>query len=574
MTNEDSITVEADSTDRQHPGLHSLREIVGEDLLAFMLAMNPADLRDEDLVLDEARTAVSEAIWLKAAKSTEQIKGSWRRHPWKALKKEALIEVFCKYDVTLGSSVASDFHVRSGGTRPVVDEPSSLEGCLQIIAVDCFAARLIGTGQTHHTPGVANKHPLMPTVHQHLRDASEPLTQLFRAAFAATDASDRPGVTESTYTKQMLVDWSTGGGGSLEMRDIGTHIVCSLFLEEDLDDQVLVRVAEAVRDSLDRSRRLAAGDTVLVKTLVGLGDVGLARGVAPVEIAGGRIRRPTVLDQRANPFAAEPHLILELDRPVRYNEIRLSPPPVSDVHEQLSQFVADSERRKKFVPALVSSAEELAETIRRVRFAMLLASPEEKVLRPVWRFSQEVNPLTSSGSNSHQPNPSPGVVHTELPPAVDAAAAAEIAGWATRMAELPDSLKVGRRRLLQATTERADSVDSFIDAVVAWESMFGTKVETAFRVTGSMALLLEPTDVAARKSLHKRLSDLYSYRSDLVHGTVGHDLETKQFKLADVPEHSRDAVRYAIDCFKRVLSDSNLKPLDSAARSKRIMLGI
>ncbi|WP_280341607.1 HEPN domain-containing protein [Nocardia abscessus] len=574
MTNGDSITAEADLTDHQHPGVRSLGEIVGEDLLAFMLAMNPADLRDEDPVLDEARAAISEAIWRKAAENTEQIKGSGHRNPWKALKKEALIKVFCKYDETLDSSVASEFHVRSGGIRPAVDEPSSLEGCLQTIAVDCFAARLIGTGQTHYTPGVANRHPLMPTVHQHLRDAAEPLTQLFRAAFAATDASDRPGVTESTYTKQMLVEWSTGDGGSLEMRDIGTNIVCSLFLEEDLGDQVLVHVAEAVRDGLDRGRRLAAGETVLVKTLIGLGDVSLTRGVAPVEIAGGRIRRPTVLDQRANPFAAEPHLILELDRTVRYNEVRLSPPPVSDRHELLSQFVADNERRKKLVPDPVSSTEELTETIRRVRFAMLLASPDEKVLRPVWRFSRHVNPLTSSGSGSHQPNPSPGVVHTQLPPAVDAAAAAEIAEWATRMAELPDSLKVGRRRLLQATTERADPVDSFIDAVVAWESMFGTKAETAFRVTGSMALLLEPTDVAARKPLHKRLTDLYSHRSDLVHGTVGHDLETKQFKLTDVPEYTRDAVRYAIDCFKRILSDANLKPLDSAARSKRVILGI
>lgn len=570
MTTEDSQNDERDASESQRPELRVLVDVVGVDLVAFMLALNPADVWN-DSVLAGPRTAVAEDIWTAAMGHTRPIKGS--RHPWKTMREASRIDAFCRYDESRGTSAATDFHLRSGGIRPAIGGNSSLDDCLQLIAMDCFAARLIGSEQTHHSPSLVDKHPLMPTVRRWLRNESEPLTQLLRDAFAATDEADLRGRDRVTYNEQIEVDWSTGGGGSLSLRDIGTHIISSLLIDEDLDARVLIRVAEAVRDGLGRARRLAAGETVPVKTLIALGDLTLPRGAGPIEIAGGRIRRPTVLDRRLNSFAAEPDLILEVDQPVRFIEARLSPPPVHNGHEQLTRFVASSERRKKFLPELIQASEDHQETIRRVRFAIVLASPNEEVFRPVWRFTRQNHPLTSSGSNSHQPNPSPGVVKTQLPPQIDAGTAVEIAEWAKKMAGLPDALKVGRRRLLKATTDRPDPLDKFIDAVIVWESMFGTETETSFRVTGSMALLLEPENIEARKALHKRLSDLYSHRSKLVHGAVGHDRESSKFKMADVPEHANDAVRYAIDCFKRILDDKGLFPLDSAARSKRIMLG-
>src|SRR5699024_9636301 len=65
--------------------------------------------------------------------------------------------------------------------------------------------------------------------------------------------------------------------------------------------------------------------------------------------------------------------------------------------------------------------------------------------------------------------------------------------WSTlvRNKHVP-SIDIGMRRLLSASTMRADPIDAFVDAVVCWENMFGVHTETTFRVTASIAKLLSP----------------------------------------------------------------------------------
>jgi hypothetical protein len=77
---------------------------------------------------------------------------------------------------------------------------------------------------------------------------------------------------------------------------------------------------------------------------------------------------------------------------------------------------------------------------------------------------------------------------------------------------------IGARRLTTAVAERQNPLDGFVDGVVAWENIFGTKTETAFRVCGGLALLLYPSDVAERKDAFARFKRLYDRRSRLVHG--------------------------------------------------------
>ncbi len=552
--------------------MFELGRLVGDDLLAFMLAMSPSDLRT-DRILDGPRTEVLDKIWTKAVENTEQIGPEWGPIRWKTVSESALIEAFCTYDESLKTSVATNYHLHAGGLRPDVGDATSLKSCLQTIAIDTFPARLVGSGRTLYSWSGADQHPLTQAVRTHLRDDTEPLHRLLIAAWAATDPADRRGRDTVSHSDQMTVDWSTGGGGSLYLHDIGSGIISSVILENDLDDRVLIQVSDAINIGLAQARRLAAGESVAVKTAIGLGGFTLADDVPPIEVVGGLLRRPTVLDRRLNTFAAKPDIVLEIELPVRYTRARLSPPARNNT-DILSRFIADNEQRKPFLPELIAHGDEVKERIRRIRFAMILASPDQQaVLEPVWRFTQQFNPIIGRGSGTHQPDPEPNVVHTTPPPCVDTATATEIAAWVGKLDRLPDSLKVGRRRLLQAATERSDPFDKFIDAVIVWETMFGADSETSFRVTGAMALLLEPSDIEARKMLHRKLSELYGHRSKLVHGAVGHELETKAFKAANVPAHANEAIRYAINCFKKILDEPQLLPLDSAARSKRILLG-
>jgi hypothetical protein len=556
--------------------LPELAHLVGHEFLAFMLALTPADLLGRTLQDDDERNTVASHLWTVATTHAEK-HSEYGRHRWSALTTDKLIELFCTYDPDLVTTLATHCHEQAGGQRPDIDldTATSLDEYLQIIACDCFGARLVGDPRQDHSSSSTRTHPLMRLVRERLRDDSEPITQLHRTATAATDGSERETSTAYPYSSQMEVYWSTGTGGSLHLRDVGDNIITTVLLDTDVDDEVLLRVAKGVSDNLDRARRLAAGEETNVKTVIGLGNVSLANDVEIIDLAdGGKLRRPTVLDLRANYFADPPSAILELERPLRYNEARLSPWPARNDREDMQRFIADNKRRQQFVPAMVESAEALQEDIRRVRFAMVLSSPDSAVLAPTWLFNREYNPLTHSGANSHQPARRWSTASPTETAIADTTAATAIAEWTTKMQTLPDSLKIGRRRLLQATTERADAIDRFIDAVVAWESMFGAPQDSALRVTGSMALILEPTDTDARRALHKTLNTYYKIRSDLVHGSVGHDKETKEFKVADVPTYADKATRYAIDSFKHVLDDPELIALDSTARSKRILLGI
>jgi hypothetical protein len=57
---------------------------------------------------------------------------------------------------------------------------------------------------------------------------------------------------------------------------------------------------------------------------------------------------------------------------------------------------------------------------------------------------------------------------------------------------------------------------------MVWEYLFGTSNEITFRVSATLAKLLEDNK-AARRTLRKELSDIYAVRSRLIHGNVVDD---------------------------------------------------
>jgi Apea-like HEPN len=79
------------------------------------------------------------------------------------------------------------------------------------------------------------------------------------------------------------------------------------------------------------------------------------------------------------------------------------------------------------------------------------------------------------------------------------------------------NIDVAIRRVVLALSQRLSSADGLIDAVIAWENLFGTDQESTFRVTAALAYLLE-TDSARRNELQKKLEKVYGVRSAVVHG--------------------------------------------------------
>ncbi len=53
---------------------------------------------------------------------------------------------------------------------------------------------------------------------------------------------------------------------------------------------------------------------------------------------------------------------------------------------------------------------------------------------------------------------------------------------------------------------------------MVWENLVGSDIEVSFRVTAALSKVLEP-DPSRRPALRRRLSNIYSLRSRLVHGS-------------------------------------------------------
>jgi YD repeat-containing protein len=199
-----------------------------------------------------------------------------------------------------------------------------------------------------------------------------------------------------------------------------------------------------------------------------------------------------------------------------------------------------------------------------MRLALLLASPKEGFFAAQRGSTTVLDPLQSipamqwPSAQTFAPSPMAGL---------GADALVRVHEWAQRTKDHPKRLDIAMRRTLTAVTERTDLLDGFIDAVLAWENMFSGRPETNLRVCGAIAWLLEPDDYGRRNALFGELKDLYTKRSNLVHGTA----ET----VPDVLACRDRAARISLDSIRRLYGDDRLlRVKDSAERGGMILMGV
>jgi hypothetical protein len=144
---------------------------------------------------------------------------------------------------------------------------------------------------------------------------------------------------------------------------------------------------------------------------------------------------------------------------------------------------------------------------------------------------------------------------------------AALAIWATYVeSHWRHEIDIAVRRVLSAAHMRNDPADRLVDAVIAWENLFGTSEgEPRLRISTAMAWLLEDDHVnrAARANEIKRL---YDDRSKIVHGAP--------FDENLLGERANDAVALARSSLQALFRDrSDLLALrDGATRSLNLIL--
>jgi hypothetical protein len=202
-------------------------------------------------------------------------------------------------------------------------------------------------------------------------------------------------------------------------------------------------------------------------------------------------------------------------------------------------------------------------TMRLVSLAVALGTPRARVA-PVPTFQFTLLPYETPISAYHQLVLAPPAVERRLGPDE----CAEIECWARVLAEhYSPRLEVAARRVIAALSQRLDPADRLIDAVIAWESLFGADQEATLRVTGSLSWLLEPDSPTNRETLRLETARIYGLRSRVVHG--------RQEDPIEVSNASMRATEVAIIALAALMERRpELIPIDSVDRSKRLLLGL
>jgi Apea-like HEPN len=540
--------------------IFEIARVVSSELFSFMLSVPSSSVHDH-IPSDTQREVIGELI---------AVLKSLPGYPYE-LKRGAISDALIKYQPALGTSRATHFHVKCGGARPDLSDDGTLASALKIVAMDFVGARLLA--ESAHTNVLAS-HPLYEELIYRVMSDDEPIADLFRRTAAAdTNLGEAERQLRAHHLLNVIAHWSDGSGGSMDIRQVPSALLSSLTLRCDTSDDVLQQVCDAADSSLAQARQLASGEPATTVAFVGLANITLGDDVARIELPDMVIRRPSAFEHGGVPFAQKPTAIAEVTTQLRMLDVvAQSMRPTDDPMEHLREFSAERNRLSTHNKERRELSESIAERILQLRFAMTLASQQRRLLGPIWLYTVFRNPLRGWGGNSLRP--SNDIASPFAKQTIDRITAERIGKYFVPTASLHPSLRLARDRILQAVSERSDHIDTFIDFVIAWESIVGYSESTTFLVSGAMSMLLSPDDLEKRRDLFSKIKKFYGHRSALVHGSAGRDATTtKSFKVTEVQDHAHQAGRLAIDAFKRVLERSDLLNLDAQERVRMILLG-
>lgn len=287
---------------------------------------------------------------------------------------------------------------------------------------------------------------------------------------------------------------------------------------------------------LDDVRALMSGKKRKVFALSGLAGVGLPEGAKQVTTPWGVLRGWRESDRDFIDSTPGPTLVLQ-----REIEIRA--------------FVRD-EAEDKREPALLNAASDQA--VMAALTVMLVSSPSVAP-KVIWQTVQHplgADQFVSMGSFYGQ-----GAL-------LDKGDLPELRRVSKLVhARHRKTIDIAVRRTLRAASEREDENDQFIDAVIAWENLFGSMSELGFRISVAMSMLLGK-DNAERKSLQVEINQLYSLRSKYVHGAA---VKPKE----QVPNAGQRATELAVAALRELyLRQHKILALDAGSRVQALLFGL
>ncbi|MEI2279004.1 HEPN domain-containing protein [Paenarthrobacter ilicis] len=528
-----------------------LTSLLGDDLINFMLNCDAPPRPAEFTVEQGQAAALMLSLW------PEQDYPMHAHAPWALTR---IIErAFCSYFPAYGGTLATALHYSCGGERPQVPTENNLEQDLCALAADAFPTLLIAGRPAGDFVSLSHlyTHPRRAAAERNLFQSDEPLMRLFPHA----DFSEPIGANcGSTPRLTSYLQWNDGSAGTISS-DGMIECILKASIGASPDGRVdLEAYVTSVRHSLQAARKLANGEAALVPAIVGLYGVNFASSLTSIPLHGAIFRRKTQLDHNIGWIPGPEEVILEIPTEL---QLVCPPQPFDGSMESQSLFAEDW-------PTQVALAEEFRERLvtstNRARMAVLLASGSDEVLAMGASFTSVMKPLGSSTQSRSSRNQWPQTPFRSRP--VDQTDVQAIQRWDEALQHAPEWLSVGQERILLATSERESPKDGFIDAVIAWESLFGGSGETTLRVCLALAYLFHAAEPEARYATYEKLRTMYGQRSSLVHGGDKPPNHTKAIELRD------DAVQVALRAWRAVLCSKTLLACKkSPDRGLQVILG-
>lgn len=531
--------------------LSPLIRVLGKDLVQYVLNIPDATSMESVDLTSAQETAVG--ILQEFSHGPGQIESFALDNYFSVTRLSAVIP---GAEISLVNSLRN---LTGGGVEAATSVNDALADALIAIACDIWPIYLLRPqGESSPTfwmaaPVGAYSHPIMAAaIDAFLADPT--LMKLFPEPKEYDDVPDSGGFSKAARYESLI--FAPGPSGNLQLVTLLPNLISNavwrcLMAGRELGLASLTPYITAVVSDL---RSLADSQEVRLPALIGLGGVQVPEG-STLELPSGHLRAATDRDRDLF-MAGSKSLtsVFETVFPVRIYSIK-GRHFGSDLDKLVAEFSA-------YAPQFTETNRCFEHDRDLMRLSLLLSSPSSEpwLVREVGRFIPI--PTSHGGISSWDPSLTSVISH-ELPlESFDA-----VREWNELIidAHVP-SLDIGMRRLLSATTGRTDPMDALIDAVICWESLFGTHTETTFRVTGAISKLLEQGELSDREALHRELKEIYETRSRLVHGG-------SEPRLEELSRKRQRAIEVAAECLRSIYRDRpDLLGLPAAARSARLLL--
>lgn len=532
-----------------------LLEFLGLRFLSFLLNSRPDEVHDR-LERGEALRPEQETVLGSLIRFLGSIAPSGDEEQFQV---RLALSTLGEFDPSYDMSWAAAAHLQAGGTIDLPHDGSGIQVALTAMVRDVYPLFLLPSGDD------AFAFPLTASLARPLY--VHPERPRFEASVMADTSLSRLFPEEAEHSGRYgRTLRSSGRGGMLQLTMFGDALLQSAWQLASLEMETPgpLRLFEKALELLDVIRAAARGDEATIVSLVGITGVHLPKGET-MTWQGGRLRPMTEFERALTP----PGLSAKLSTTLQDgSEVTIDYAGdlvlVQDVPYRIR--LQSLELGGEFPPDLLLP-DPVSDAVEALRLGLLLANTRDPTpaIHPTWHVF--IDPLSSGISASwNDARRVPGFV----PAALSQDELLEWKLWSDRVATLrTSSIAVAVRRTLLAAAERPDPSDGLVDAVIAWENLFGSRRgEPTLRISAALAWLVAD-NVQDRAELQKTVSRLYNLRSEIVHGT-------RFLEPSQAAEKRGQAVRLTVSALRRLFGDrsellSNCR--EGNERSLRLMLG-